>query len=110
MAITPELIERINELAKKKKAGTITEAELVEQKELREIYLAGFRKNMKGVLSNVDVLKEMGISRFHVKERHLELMNQDERIMRIEKTPTEYIVTYKVREIEEKEILEYLTK
>jgi len=110
MAITQELIERINELSRKKKTGTITEVELIEQQELRQVYLAGFRKNMKGVLSNVDVLKEMGISRFHVKERHLELMNQDERIMRIEKTPTEYVVTYKVREIEEKEILEYLTK
>jgi uncharacterized protein YnzC (UPF0291/DUF896 family) len=110
VAITQELIERINELAKKKKAGIITEDELIEQKELREIYLAGFRKNMKGVLSNVDVLKEMGISRFHVKDHHLELMNNDDRIMRIEKTAKEYIVTYKVREIEEKEILEYLTK
>ncbi|MGL5020640.1 MAG: DUF896 domain-containing protein [Mycoplasmatales bacterium] len=110
MAITQELIDRINVLAKKKKTGTISDAELVEQKELREIYLSGFRKNMNAVLANVDVLKEMGISKLHVKPHHIELMSKDQRIMRIEKAKTEYIVTYKVREIQEHEILEILKK
>ena len=45
--IDPELIVRINELAKKKKDGTISEAELEEQKELRQKYLKAFRSGFK---------------------------------------------------------------
>ena len=45
--IDPELIVRINELAKKKKDGTISEAELEEQKELRQKYLKAFARKRK---------------------------------------------------------------
>ena len=37
MSIDEKLIKRINELAKKKKEGTITQEELLEQQELRII-------------------------------------------------------------------------
>jgi len=41
--ITPELLARINELARKKRTVGLTEEELAEQKELYKIYLAAAR-------------------------------------------------------------------
>ena len=58
--IDPELIVRINELAKKKKDGTISEAELEEQKELRQKYLIAFRSGFKQQLMGVKVVDEEG--------------------------------------------------
>lgn len=50
-----EKIERINELARKKKTVGLTEAELVEQAELRAQYLREFRENMEATLKAVRV-------------------------------------------------------
>ena len=47
-----EKIERINELARKKKTVGLTEKELEEQTALRQEYLRGFRENMEEVLKN----------------------------------------------------------
>ena len=47
-----EKIERINELARKKKTVGLTEKELEEQTALRQEYLRGFRENMEAVLQN----------------------------------------------------------
>ncbi|OYW70797.1 MAG: hypothetical protein B7Z25_03810 [Aerococcus viridans] len=57
---TSKLIARINELAAKKKAGTITEAELAEQKELRQEYLNEFRSSFKGIIENTRVIDPTG--------------------------------------------------
>ena len=51
--ITAELVQRINELAKKSKTEGLTELEKAEQQKLRQKYLAGFRKNMKTQLDNI---------------------------------------------------------
>lgn len=45
-------IDRINELAKKKKTVGLTEEELAEQKLLREEYLRDFRAGFSRVLEN----------------------------------------------------------
>ena len=45
--LTAEKLNRLNELAKKKKLGTITDEELKEQQALREEYLVTFRESMK---------------------------------------------------------------
>lgn len=50
-----EKIERINELARKKKTIGLTEAELAEQAELRAQYLREFRENMEATLRAVRV-------------------------------------------------------
>lgn len=47
-----EKIERINELARKKKTVGLTEKELEEQTALRQEYLRGFRENMEAILQN----------------------------------------------------------
>ena len=42
----PKKIERINELARKKRTVGLTEGEVQEQAALRQEYLEGFRANM----------------------------------------------------------------
>ncbi len=49
-------ILRINELAKKAKEQGLTEAELLEQKALREEYLAAIRKNFRATLDSIEIV------------------------------------------------------
>lgn len=60
MAIDEKLIARINELARKKKTEGLNEAELNEQKELRQIYLQEFRKGFEQQLKSVKVVDPEG--------------------------------------------------
>ena len=55
-----EQIERINELARKKKTVGLTEEELAEQAALRQQYLREFRANMEATLQAVRVEQEDG--------------------------------------------------
>ena len=61
-------IERINELARKKKAGGLTAEETAEQAELRHEYLAEFRENMKAMLDNT-VIQEPDGTRHALKQK-----------------------------------------
>ena len=61
-------IERINELARKKKAGGLTEEEAAEQAALRHEYLAEFRENMKAMLDNT-VIQEPDGTRHALKQK-----------------------------------------
>ena len=54
---------RINELAKKAKAGPLTEAEVAEQKALRAEYIAEYRASLRSQLENVVVVDEKGNQR-----------------------------------------------
>lgn len=53
-------ILRINELARKQKAGTLTSEEKSEQRMLRAEYLSDFRKNLQAQLDNVYIEREDG--------------------------------------------------
>ena len=53
-------IERINELARKKKTEGLTEAELTEQATLRKEYLDGYRENLKAMLDGIIVKEKDG--------------------------------------------------
>ena len=58
--LTAEKLNRLNELEKKKKLGTITDEELKEQQALREEYLVTFRESMKNTIENVRVIDPNG--------------------------------------------------
>ena len=55
-----EKIDRINELARKKKTVGLTEAELAEQAELRKEYLDGWRANMEQILEGMVIQRPDG--------------------------------------------------
>lgn len=58
MAITQEMIDRINELAKKKKAEGLTEEETAEQKVLYREYIDAFKANLRAQLEMIEVVEE----------------------------------------------------
>lgn len=58
MMITPELLARINELARKKRTIGLTEEELAEQKKLYKIYLAEIRGQVTSLLDSIEFVDE----------------------------------------------------
>ena len=54
--ITPELLARINELARKKRTIGLTDEELAEQKELYKIYLAAIRGQVTSLLDSIEIV------------------------------------------------------
>lgn len=62
-------LDRINELARKSKAEGLTEAELQEQKELRQRYIEAVRRNLRGQLDNITVINPDG-STVNLGEKH----------------------------------------
>jgi uncharacterized protein YnzC (UPF0291/DUF896 family) len=54
MAITQEMIDRINELSRKKKAEGLTEEEAAEQKVLYKEYIAAWRNNVRAQLETIE--------------------------------------------------------
>ncbi len=58
--MTPEAIQRINELARKAKAQSLTPEEAQEQKRLRQEYLDSVRKNLVSQLENMSILEPDG--------------------------------------------------
>ena len=52
--ITPELLARINELARKKRTQRLTEEELAEQKKLYAIYLSAIRGQVSSLLDSIE--------------------------------------------------------
>lgn len=58
--IDQKLIDRINVLAKKKKDGTISKDELLEQEQLRQEYIKEFRKGFKSQLTSIKVVDPKG--------------------------------------------------
>ncbi len=104
MAIDKELISQINELAKKKKEGTITDSELKLQQELRQEYIKQFRGGMRQTLEGVVVMKEIEINRLNIDQDALNRLKADDRIKKIEKQAINYLVTYDYKTINEREI------
>ena len=54
MLITPELLARINELARKKRTIGLSEDELAEQKRLYAIYLAEIRGQVTNLIESIE--------------------------------------------------------
>lgn len=103
MAISSKLITRINELAKKKKAGLLTNEEQLEQQELRKQYLKEFRGNMKGTLNKVDIVDtfdliiEQSIDILKVKEE----LEKIDGIAKYEINKQTFTITYLVKKTSE---------
>lgn len=56
-------IDRLNELAKKAKTTSLSEAELAERDTLRKEYIAAFRANLKATLDNTVIVEKDGTRR-----------------------------------------------
>ena len=55
--ITEEMIDRINQLARKSKtAEGLTDAEKEEQQILRRAYIDAFKRNMRATLENIEIV------------------------------------------------------
>lgn len=66
-----EKIKRINELYHKKKSGSLTEEEVLEQAKLRAEYIESVRKNMRATLENVSIQEPDGtIRKVSKKKKH----------------------------------------
>ena len=57
--ITQEMIDRINELSRKKKSVGLTEEEQTEQKALYKEYIAAFRANLKSQLDMIEIVDDI---------------------------------------------------
>lgn len=58
--LSDKKMKRINELANKKKTAGLSEAEILEQKELREEYLKTFRSGMRHHIEGMKVVDPKG--------------------------------------------------
>ena len=58
-----EVIARINELAKKAKAGALTPEEVQERDKLRRIYIDSVKANLVGQLENTYILEPDGTNK-----------------------------------------------
>jgi uncharacterized protein YnzC (UPF0291/DUF896 family) len=61
--ISKELLDRINELAKKSREEGLSACEAAEQQALRKKYLAAFRRRVQSVLDNTYVQEPDGTKR-----------------------------------------------
>ncbi|AIQ13197.1 DUF896 domain-containing protein [Paenibacillus durus] len=58
-----ELVNRINELARKSKSVGLNEEELAERAKLREIYLGNVRRNFRAQLESIEIVDDKGNER-----------------------------------------------
>ena len=56
--ISQEMIDRINELSRKKKSVGLTEEQQTEQKALYKEYIAAFRANLKSQLDMIEIVDD----------------------------------------------------
>ena len=56
----PAKIDRINELAKKKRTVGLTDEELAEQKALHKEYIISYRASLRGILDNTVIERPDG--------------------------------------------------
>ncbi len=66
--MTQAKIERINALAKKQRTEGLSEAERLEQKKLRQEYIAAYRMSLEAQLEQITILEPDGTKR-KVKKR-----------------------------------------
>jgi uncharacterized protein YnzC (UPF0291/DUF896 family) len=64
-------LARINELYRKSQQEGLTDAEKLEQKELREAYIQAVRNNLRGTLNHISILNPDGtVTELSKKDKH----------------------------------------
>lgn len=53
-----KIIERINELARKHKSVGLTDSEVTERNELRQLYLKNFKNNFRQQLESIEIVDD----------------------------------------------------
>lgn len=99
-----QLINRINELARKKKEQGLSEEEIIEQQNLRQEYLEMFRANMKATLDNTVFMKEHYVKASDVTDHGMELLKNNDAIKKIELIDDKYEIYYDIKAITPNEI------
>lgn len=61
--VTQQMIDRINELARKARAEGLTEAEVAERDKLRRAYIDGFKQSLVGQLEHTYIVEPDGTKR-----------------------------------------------
>ena len=75
MMITQEMIDRINELARKSKtAEGLTDAEKEEQQMLRRAYIDAFKRNVRASLENIEFVDQQNIIMIEKGCAHIKLI------------------------------------
>ncbi len=98
MPIDEKMIQRINELARKKKSEGLSPKEQEEQTTLRKKYLEAFKVNMKSTLNNIDIVDkyELNIGKY-IYEDILKLKDEDGiKDIKVNKEIIEIYYDYKV--------------
>lgn len=109
MAISKEVIERINILARKKKAEGLTSEEILEQKKLREEYIREFKTNVKSTLNNIDLVDKLTLSpKEYDYEDVLEKLKMNTAIKKISNTNENIEILYDYKNIDQKKIHEII--
>ncbi|HOV26134.1 MAG TPA: DUF896 domain-containing protein [Pseudobacteroides sp.] len=70
-----ELINRINQLAKKSKTSGLSDTEKIEQQTLRREYIDAFRNNLKKTLDSVTVIDKNGNRKQLRQKKNNDLIN-----------------------------------
>ena len=73
--MTPELLARMDELARKERAGGLTQEEFAEQKELQKIYLAAREKAANRFSARKKIFKRKVSSLVGEADEPIELMS-----------------------------------
>ena len=76
LVLEPEKLQRLNELAKKKKTEGLTAEELKEQQVLREAYLNAFRSGMKQTIEGLTIIDPNGTDVTPEKVKEIQRQNK----------------------------------
>ncbi|MGV3225478.1 DUF896 domain-containing protein [Staphylococcus hyicus] len=94
--LSQEKLQRINDLAKKKKSEGLTEDEAKEQSRLRSEYLASFRNSFKEQIEHTKVIAPEGNEVTHKKIKEIQKQKKTRRKLTLNtKKKISFILEYK---------------
>lgn len=95
--ITKEMIERINEFARRIKAGEVlTEEELAERDMLRRTYIDAFKENLRAQLENIEFVDSPSATSESIKETVESIEQEEEELENLTEVIEEALETDKL--------------